>query len=99
MYGGSLNVVATTNETPLDVAIKVSEKFEIDAISELLIKYGGQTTLQSHERIKSERKSSLLTFDELQATPTLLQATEDTSYNIKRKTKQSEIPSFTSFIT
>ena len=99
MYGASPNVVATTNETPLDVAINVSEKFEIDAISELLIKYGGQKTLISHERIKLEQKSSLLTFDELQATPTSLQATEDTSYDIKRKTKQSEIPSFTSFIT
>ena len=34
--------------------INISEKFEIDAISELLIRYGGQITLISHERIKSE---------------------------------------------
>ena len=96
MYGASPNITATTNETPLDVAISIGEMFEMNDIIELLIKYGGQTTLQSQERKKS--KSSLLTFDELQATRISLQAIEDTSYNIRRKTNQSEIPSFTSFI-
>ena len=56
MYGASPNIIAVTNETPLDVAISVSETFEINAISELLIKYGGQTTLQSQEINKSEQK-------------------------------------------
>ena len=45
-------VIAITNETPLDVAISVSETFEMDAISELLIKYGGQITLQPQEEKK-----------------------------------------------
>ena len=39
MYGASPNIIGITNESPLDVAISVSKTIEIDAVSELLIKY------------------------------------------------------------
>ena len=94
MYGASPNNVAIMNATPLDIATGICETFEMDAIIKLLIKYGGQTTLQLHGRNKSESKSSLAS-DELQTTPTSLQTTislEDTSYIIKRKRNQSEYP-------
>ena len=106
MYGANPNIIATTNESPLDVAISVSETFEINAISELLIKYGGQTTLQSQGRNKSQPKTSFLILDELVTTPKSLQATheatviksfKDKGDVIKRKPKQ-EILSFSSFI-
>ena len=45
MYGASPNIIGITNESPLDVAISVSKTIEIDAVSELLIKYGDQTAL------------------------------------------------------
>ena len=104
IYGASPNVVATTNKTPLDVAISVSETFEMDGISELLIKYGGQT-LQSQRRNESESKSLFLAFDELKAITTLQTTDEitdrkpfkDKDDTIKRKPKQ-EISSFSSFI-
>ena len=76
MYGASPNIIAATNETPLDVATKDSETFEMD---ELLIKYGGQTTLQSQGGNKSEPKTSFLTFDELKTTPKSLQTTQNMS--------------------
>ena len=102
MYGASPNVTTTTNESPLDVAISISETFELDAISELLIKYGGQRKLQLQGRNKSEPKLSFRPSNKLQTTSTSLQIAtllEDTSYTIKRKTDQSEIPGFKSFIT
>ena len=76
MYGASPNMIAVTNETPLDVSIRVSETSEMNAINDLLIKYGGQTTLQSQEGNKSEPKTLILTFDELKTTPKSLQATQ-----------------------
>ena len=106
MYGASPNVMTFTNETPLDLALNVCKTFEIDAISELLIKYGGQTTLKSLKRNRTEHKSSLQTSDELQTTPTSLETTheatviktfKDKGDTIKRKTKQ-EISSFSAFI-
>ena len=84
----------------------ISKTFEINAISELLIKYGGQTTLQSQGRNKSQPKTSFLILDELVTTPKSLQATheatviksfKDKGDVIKRKPKQ-EISSFQSFI-
>ena len=45
MYGASPNVIAITNETPLNVATGISKTFEMDAISELLIRHGSKTTL------------------------------------------------------
>ena len=71
------NIVTVTNETPLDVSISVSKTFKIDAIGKLLIKYEGQTTLQSQRTNKSEPKSTSLTFHELKVTPTLLQTTHE----------------------
>ena len=88
----------------MDVATGISKAFEMDAICELLIKHGGQTILQSQRRNKSEPESSFLTSDELQTTSISLQTItnmtllEDTNYIIKRKSIQSEISSFTSFI-
>ena len=91
----------------MDVAISVNETFEMDAISELLIKYGGQTTLQSQRTNKSEPKSTSLTFDELKVTPTLLQTTHEATViksfidkddTIKRKKTKQEISSLSSFI-
>ena len=104
MYGAHSNAIAVTNETLLDVVLDISKTYEMDAISELLIKYGDQITLQSQRRNKSEPKSSFVMSNELQTIPTSLQtitnmtSLEHTSYIIKRKTIQSEIPSFTSFI-
>ena len=106
MCGASPNIITATNETPLDVAISVSKTFEMDAICELLIEYGGQTKLQLQGRNKSEPKSTSLTFDELKTTPTSLQTTHEATVIktfrdkrdvIKRMTKQ-EISSFSSFI-
>ena len=106
MYGASPNVIAVTNETPLDVAISVSKTFETDTIGKLLIKYEGQTSLQSQRRNKSEPNSTSLTYDELKITHTSLQTTHEATViktfsdkgdTIKRKTKQ-EISSFSSFI-
>ena len=91
MYGASPNNIAVINETPLDTATGICKTFEMDAISRLLIKYGGQTTLQLLGRNKSEPKSSLAP-DELQTTPTSSQALEDASYIIKKKRNPSEYP-------
>ena len=79
MYGASPNVIAITNETPLDVATGISKTFEMDAISELLIRHGSKTTLQSQRRNKPNPESSFLISDELQTTLTSLQTTSITS--------------------
>ena len=75
MYGASPNVIAITNETPLDVATGISKTFEMDTISELLIRHGSKTTLQSQRRNKPNPESSFLISDELQTTLTSLQTT------------------------
>ena len=106
MYGAFPNIITITNETPFDVAISLSKTIEIDAVSELLIKYGGQTALQLQRRNKSEPKSTSLTVDELKTTPTSLQTTHEATImktfrdkgdTIKRMTKQERL-NFSSFI-
>ena len=79
MYGAHPNIIAVTNKTPLDIATDINKTFEMDAISKLLIKHGGRTTLSFQ-------------------TITNIISLEDTSYIIRRKTNQLEIPSFISFI-
>ena len=73
--GASPNIIANTNETPLDVAMYISENSKMDDISKILIKYGGQTTLQLLGRNESELYLSLLTFDERKTTSTSSETT------------------------
>ena len=105
MYGAHPNIIAD-NSTPLDVAITI----KAETISELLISYGGQTIsqLQGKKEYKlSEYQSSLPTLGEETTTKSLLitdditMCEEESSYTLKRKTKEKtlEIQGFTSLTT
>ena len=47
-----LMLLYTINETPFDVVIGINKSFKLEAVSELLIKYGVQKILQSQKQIK-----------------------------------------------
>ena len=106
MYGAHPNVIAD-NSTPLDVAIII----KAEAISELLISYGGQTISQlqgkKEYKLSSEFQSSLPTLGEETTTKSLLTTNditmyeEESSYTLKRETKEKtlEIQRFTSLTT
>ena len=106
MYGVHPNVIAD-NSTPLDVAIDINA----ETISELLIRYGGQRVSQLQRKkeykLSSEFQSSLPTLGEELTTKSLLttdditMCEEESSYTLKRKTKEKtlEIQSFTSLKT
>ena len=61
--------------------------FKLEAISEVLIKFGGQTTLQSQRRNMTEQKSSLLTSHELKTTSISLQTTDEVTFTKTYKGK------------
>ena len=96
MYGAHPNVIAD-NSTPLDIAIVINE----EAISELLISYGGQTMsqLQREKEYKvSEFQSSLLTLGEEATTKPLSTidvirdiTMSEESYTLKRKAKEKSL--------
>ena len=89
MYGAHPNIIADNN-TPLDIAIDIKE----EAISEILINYGGQTRSQllgKKQSEFSELQSSLPTLCQEVMTKSLLTIDDITMYEVSNYTLKKEV--------